>query len=111
MIAISRLVSVALLGAAIPMVAALAQTNKSGSAAGSSGAGLAVPTYPPGHAPDPALSPGTLPKGKRGVPAADDPNVPGATGRTIVRGDHSTIGSDRRGTAEQKAGAVEAGGN
>ena len=34
--------------------------------------------------------------------AAQNPNVPGATGRTIVRGSHSTIGGDADATYIQQ---------
>jgi hypothetical protein len=38
-------------------------------------------------------------------PAADrNPYVPGATGRTDVPGDPSTVAGDRKGTVEQKQG-------
>jgi hypothetical protein len=35
-----------------------------------------------------------------------NPNVPGATGRTIVRGDHSTIAGDALATEMQRTGRV-----
>ncbi len=38
--------------------------------------------------------------------SAADPNVPGATGETIVKGDNSTIAGDRKATREQKAGTM-----
>jgi hypothetical protein len=40
----------------------------------------------------------------RPSPAALNPNDPGATGRTDVRGDDSTIAGDRKGTLEEKEG-------
>jgi hypothetical protein len=40
----------------------------------------------------------------RPSPAAKNPNDPGATGRTDVRGDDSTIAGDRKGTVEEKEG-------
>jgi hypothetical protein len=43
--------------------------------------------------------------------AAQNPNVPGATGRTIVPGDRSTIASDKPATVENKTGAVSTGAN
>jgi hypothetical protein len=42
------------------------------------------------------------------TPADENPTVPGATGLTIVRGDHSTISGDRRATIEQKTGGTSA---
>jgi hypothetical protein len=36
----------------------------------------------------------------------ENPNVPGATGRTIVRGDHSTIAGDAEATEMQRSGRV-----
>jgi hypothetical protein len=41
--------------------------------------------------------------------AAQNPNTPGATGRTIVPGDRSTIAADRPATAETKTGVVSTG--
>ncbi len=43
------------------------------------------------------------------VPRSENPNVPGATGETIVRGDRSTIAGDARATVEQKTGEVSGG--
>ena len=40
------------------------------------------------------------------TPSAQNPNTPGATGRTIVKGDNSTIHGDRRGTREEKTGEI-----
>ena len=37
--------------------------------------------------------------------SASNPNVPGATGRTIVRGDCSTIAGDAKATRMQQEGA------
>jgi hypothetical protein len=37
---------------------------------------------------------------------ADDPNVPGATGRVIVPGDNSTIAGDSLATLMQRTGRV-----
>jgi hypothetical protein len=36
------------------------------------------------------------------IPGYADPSVPGATGSTIVRGDHSTITGDNAATIEQR---------
>jgi hypothetical protein len=38
--------------------------------------------------------------------AYENPNVPGATGRTIVPGDHSTIAGDAAATQMQRSGRV-----
>jgi len=39
-----------------------------------------------------------------GAGLANNPNVPGATGRTIVLGDNSTIGDDNLATVTQRTG-------
>jgi hypothetical protein len=36
------------------------------------------------------------------IPGYADPSVPGATGSTVVRGDHSTIAGDNAATVEQR---------
>jgi hypothetical protein len=41
--------------------------------------------------------------------ASADPNRPGATGRTIVSGDSSTINGDRTATTMQQTGAISGG--
>jgi hypothetical protein len=42
----------------------------------------------------------------RGIsPLAEDPSVPGATGRTIVPGSHSTIAGDRSASEAQRTSA------
>ncbi|WP_158931012.1 hypothetical protein [Acidisphaera sp. S103] len=41
----------------------------------------------------------------RGNIAASNPNVPGATGSTIVRGNTSTISEDAKATRQQQTGA------
>jgi hypothetical protein len=53
------------------------------------------------------------PAQEKGVPADENPNVPGATGRAIVRGDRSSEAGDRRATIEQRTGtgASDAGGD
>ena len=43
------------------------------------------------------------------LPSAANPTVPGATGTTIVPGDHSTIAGDRAATLEQQMGFVGGG--
>jgi hypothetical protein len=78
--------------------------NNPNHSGGATGSWIAMPEYPPGTN-DPALSPGRLAAGTTGVPADEDPNVAGATGNTIVRGDNSTIAGARQGTIEQKTGA------
>jgi len=40
------------------------------------------------------------------VQAADNPLVPGATGRTIVPGDNSTIAGDQAATSLQRTGTI-----
>jgi hypothetical protein len=44
------------------------------------------------------------------LPSAADPNIPGATGRTIVPGDHSTITGDRTSTLNEQTGFIGGGG-
>jgi hypothetical protein len=41
--------------------------------------------------------------------SASNPNVPGATGRTIVEGDRSTIAGDAKATRMQQTGAYGGG--
>jgi hypothetical protein len=106
MITVFRLIPLAAVALAFSVAGASAQNNNPGNSAGSNGSLVATPTYPAGEAPDPALSPGRLPKTVTNVPADENPNVPGATGETIVHGDRSTIGGDRRATIEQKSGDV-----
>ena len=50
---------------------------------------------------------------EKGVPADENPHVPGATGRAIVPGDRSSEAGDRRATIEQRTGggASDAGGD
>lgn len=42
---------------------------------------------------------------KGGDGAASNPNVPGATGRTIIPGNNSTIAGDAEATRQQQTGA------
>jgi hypothetical protein len=100
---ISRSLSLATLVLAVGATGAMAQSANDAGAPSRSG--IAVPDYPAGYS-DPALSPGRLSQGATNVPSDENPNVAGATGMTIVRGDRSTIGGDRRGTIEQKAGSI-----
>jgi len=95
---------------AVSTAGALAQNNNPGNAGGATGSRIATPDYPPTAGSDPALSPGRLNKGTTGVPAAENPNVAGATGNTVVPGNRSTIGADRRGTTEQKTGQTSSDG-
>jgi hypothetical protein len=43
------------------------------------------------------------------APRANNPHVPGATGRTVVPGNRSTAAGDSSGTLEQKSGQVQSG--
>src|SRR4051812_10456629 len=52
--------------------------------------------YPPGLPPNPALTTGSRFSVLPNTPPEENPTVPGATGLTIVRGDHSPISGDRR---------------
>jgi len=90
----------------VSAVGAVAQTNNPGTSGGTRGSQVAIPQYPPGEGSNPALTTGRL-RGATGVPADENPRVPGATGDTIVRGDNSTIRGDRRATIEEKTGVVE----
>jgi hypothetical protein len=102
---LSRSLSLATVILAIGATGALAQNNNPNQSGGVRGAKIAMPEYPAGYS-NPALSPGRLLPGTTvAVPAVENPEVPGATGATIVRGDHSTIEGDRQGTIEQKTGA------
>jgi hypothetical protein len=85
------------------LLLAVAATGASAQTSNSTG-GLATPDYPAGFN-NPALS-GTLPAGTANIPAAKNPNIAGASGLSVVRGDRSTINGDRLGTIEQKAGSV-----
>ena len=44
------------------------------------------------------------------VPEANDANVPGATGSTVVPGDNSTVAGDRAATISQRTGSYGGGG-
>lgn len=44
--------------------------------------------------------------GKRGHIAASNPNLPGATGRTVIRGNTSTISGDAKATRQQQTSTV-----
>ena len=94
----------------VPTASVLAQNNNPGNSGGTKGSEIAIPTYPPGQNSDPALTTGRLPSGATNVPADENPNVRGATGDTIVKGDRSTIVGDRRATIQQKTGTGEEGG-
>lgn len=74
---------------------------------GNSGGGrgpIATPTYETEQTPNPALTTGSRFSVQPGLPAYENPTVPGATGEAIVKGDKSTISGDRRGTIQQKTG-------
>jgi hypothetical protein len=101
--AIYRFLPLAAPGFALGTSIAAAQTNNRDNSAGTPRSRVAMPTYPSGQS-NPALSPGRLPQGETGVQAEKSPNVPGATGTTVVPGNRSTIGTDRRATNQQKTG-------
>jgi hypothetical protein len=44
------------------------------------------------------------------LPNAANPSVPGATGTTIVPGDHSTVTGDRTSTLDEQTGSIGGGG-
>ena len=97
-------------GVVIPATAALAQspTNNPNNAGGAAGSQIGSPSYPAGSNPSPALS-GKSPTAHTG--AAGNPHQAGATGKTIVPGDKSTISSDKQATTRQKTGAGNASGS
>jgi len=98
--------------AMIPVSGAFAQSGPNLDARIHTNGGVANPQYAPGQAGDPALSPGYLSRSAgNSVPAAQNPNVPGATGMTIVHGDNSTIGQDRTSSVEEKIDPGTDGGN
>src|SRR5689334_8839732 len=69
---------------------------------------VGIPVYPPDLPPNPALTTGSRYSVLPNTPPEQNPTVPGATGMTIVRGDHSTISGDRRETVRQKTGSYAA---
>ena len=76
---------------------------------GNSGGGhdpIGIPTYPSDQTANPALTTGSRFSVTPSTPTVENPTVAGATGRTIVRGDRSTISNDRRATIQQKTGGV-----
>jgi len=90
---------------ATPLTAGLAQNLNPGNSGGGHGP-IATPTYETDASPDPALTTGSRFSVTPNTPQDENPTVPGATGRGIVRGDNSTISGDRRGTVEQKTGGA-----
>src|SRR4051794_5299947 len=103
--------SIPLAACVVAMSAAgAAAQNNPGHAAGPAGSTTATPTYPAGQGDDPALSPGHLPRGAGGVATSQNPNVPGATGNTVVPGNNSSVGANRTGTVQQKGGQVQSSG-
>jgi hypothetical protein len=102
---LSRSLSLATVLSTVVVTGVYAQSNDGSSAARVDT--IAVPEYPAGYS-NPALLPGGLPPGATNIPVDENPNVAGATGFTIVRGDRSTISGDRAGTIEQRTGSVTA---
>jgi hypothetical protein len=90
---------------ATPGAASWAQNPNPGNSGGGF-APIANPTYGADEGFNPALTTGSRLSVKPDTVADENPTVPGATGETIVRGDTSTISSDRRATIEQKTGGV-----
>jgi hypothetical protein len=88
----------------VPMASAWAVDYNPGNSGGGHEA-IGIPSYPVGAGADnPALTTGSRYSVTATTPANENPTVPGATGLTIVRGDHSTISGDRRATISQKTG-------
>lgn len=105
---LSNSIAFAALALALSATGAAAQDNNPGDSGGIAGPKIAMPTYPPG-ANDPALSPGWLsPKVATSVPRDENPDVPGATGMSIVPGDRSSIASDLPATIQQRFGGFGA---
>jgi len=92
MIARSMMLGASLLLAST--VGVLAQTNHDAGTPG--GMTTAPPPYPNRAA-------------EQGVPASQNPQVPGATGRTIVPGNNSTVAGAGRSTEEQRTGTTATG--
>jgi hypothetical protein len=88
---------------AAPMSIGWAQESNPGNVAGGHNP-VGMPTYPGEAAPNPALTTGSRYSVTPTTPTVENPTVPGATGLTIVRGDHSTISNDRRATIREKTG-------
>jgi hypothetical protein len=61
----------------------------------------------PGYTPAAAVPPSTAMAANDGISnPAEDPDVPGATGRVIVPGNNSTINGDYEATVMQRTGAL-----
>jgi hypothetical protein len=96
----SRSILLTALLLAVPATGALAQRSNPADRSGGGRIGVAMTGRASSHQ-DPVVvgAPGA------GIdPAAEDPNVPGATGRTIVRGTHSTIAGQRAATEAARTG-------
>ncbi len=87
----------------VPAGAVLAQsaTNNANDAGGAGKIG--TPTYPAGTHPTPAMT-GKMGRSTASTSRAGNPHQPGATGKTVVPGNNSTIGSDNEATTRQKTG-------
>ena len=85
-----------------PMAGAWAQDSNPGNSGGGHDP-VGYPTYPSDMHQNAALTTGSRYSVTADTPAIENPTVPGATGLTIVRGNHSTISGDRRATVMQKA--------
>jgi hypothetical protein len=97
----SRSILLTALLLAVPATGALAQSNPADRSGGSR-IGVAMTGRTSGHQ-DPVVvgAPGA------GIdPAAEDPNAPGATGRAIVRGTHSTIAGQTAATEAARTGGL-----
>jgi len=101
----SVIFAAAVLAMSATVASAQSNLNTPGNSGGLPGSQIAMPNYPAGYV-NPAETPGRrLPADVAStVPADENPNIPGATGMTVVPGDLSTIAGDRRATIEQKTG-------
>jgi hypothetical protein len=87
-----------------PLTVALAQESNPGNVGGGHDP-VGMPTYPGDAVQNPALTTGSRYSVTASTPTDENPTVAGATGLTIVHGDHSTISNDRRATVREKTGA------
>jgi hypothetical protein len=100
------LLTLALLAAiGVDLAQAQSSTNNPNHMGGAaSGSQIANPQRPASGS-NPALATQTLPKEASGsVPPDKNPNVPGATGHTVVPGNNSTLSSDKPETIGEKTG-------
>jgi transcription elongation factor len=96
MTAFSRSIAFAALACVLGTAGAVAQSSESSNGSASA----MTPSYPRGNA-GPQV---TVPQGTSRADRAMNPNVRGATGDHVVKGDRSTIRGDGKATTEQRTG-------